>query len=107
MTSSNIEGNGVEAVLLGDLRTLIEEARQHAATTVNRTLVMLYWRVGRRIHADVLQNVRADYGKAIVVTLSRQLVPAYGRGFSKANLHRMVQFARVFSEEGIVVIENI
>ena len=34
---------------------------------------LLYWRVGRRIHADVLGAQHAAYGEEIVATLSRQL----------------------------------
>ena len=89
--------------LIGDLRTLIEGARQRAAVAVNQELVLLYWRVGHRIHTELLGEERAAYGKEIVSTLSRQLEPAYGRGFSKGNLHRMVQMARLFAEEEKVV----
>ena len=35
-------------------------------------------------------------------TLSAELMPHYGRGFSIKSLARMVQFAEVFPEEGIV-----
>ena len=38
-----------EAVLLAELRGLIEQARQHVAQTANSTLTMLYWQVGQRI----------------------------------------------------------
>ena len=37
------------------------------------------------------------------MTLSRQLVVEYGRGYSEKNLRRMVQFAEAFPEEEIVV----
>jgi predicted nuclease of restriction endonuclease-like (RecB) superfamily len=93
----------VPAQLLGDLRGLIEGARQRAASTINQELVLLYWRIGQRIHSELLNDERADYGKQIVATLSRQLEPAYGRGFGRSNLHRMVQFARLFPDEEIVV----
>jgi site-specific recombinase XerD len=39
----------------------------------------------------------------IVVTVSRQLVADYGRGYSEKNLRRMVQFAEAFPEVEIVV----
>jgi hypothetical protein len=34
---------------------------------------MLYWKVGERIHREVLKEKRAEYGQEIVPTLSRQL----------------------------------
>jgi predicted nuclease of restriction endonuclease-like (RecB) superfamily len=89
-------------VLLKDLRELIEEARQDVARQVNLALVLLYWRVGKRIHQDILREKRAEYGEEIVPTLSAQLVPEFGEGFSKRNLFRMIRFAEVFTEERIV-----
>ena len=64
---------------------------------------MLYWRVGQRIHQDILKEKRAEYGEEIVPTLSTQLVPEFGEGFSKRNLFRMIRFAEVFLDEQIVV----
>lgn len=48
------------------------------------------------INQKILQNKRADYGKKIVVTLSRQLTEKCGRNFEEKNLRRMVQFAVQF-----------
>jgi hypothetical protein len=47
----------------------------------------------------VLQNERAEYGKQIVATLSKELTQEFGDGFGRRNLFRMVQFAEYFSEE--------
>ncbi|MFO0223251.1 MAG: YhcG family protein [Planctomyces sp.] len=88
--------------LLGDIRTLIEAAREQTARAVNSTLVIMYWQIGRRIRQDVLGNERAEYGKQIVDALSRQLTEEFGRGFSRANLFHMVRFAEVFPDEQIV-----
>ncbi len=91
------------ASLLADIRALIEQARQQTAVAVNAGLTLMYWRIGRRIHADVLGGERAAYGEQIVSTLSRQLVAEYGRGFAEKNLRRMVQFALAYPDEQIVV----
>lgn len=63
--------------LLGDLRSLILEARQDVARRVNSALVMLYWKVGQRIRKGILKEKRAEYGKQIVATLSRKLVETF------------------------------
>ncbi|MHB9117086.1 MAG: DUF1016 N-terminal domain-containing protein [Burkholderiales bacterium] len=81
------------ARLLADIRALIEQARQQTAVAVNAGLTLMYWRIGQRIHVEVLGGERAAYGEEIVATLSRQLVGEYGRGFAEKNLRRMVQFA--------------
>lgn len=89
--------------LLGDIRKLIQETRSAVATTVNVGLTMLYWRIGKRIREEILKGHRAEYGKRIIVSLSRQLIQEYGNSFSEKNLRRMVQFAEVFPDEQIVV----
>ncbi len=88
--------------LLGDIRTLIESARQQTARAVNSTLVMVYWQIGRRIRQDVLGNERAEYGNEILQTLSERLAEEYGRGFSRANLSYMLRFAEAFPDDRIV-----
>ena len=88
--------------LLRDLRLLIEQARGRVAQAINSGLVMLYWRVGRRINQDVLKGRRAGYGKQIFSTLSGKLSADYGRGFSQQNLFRMSQLAEVFPDEQII-----
>ena len=88
--------------LMNDLRHIIDETRSVVASTVNAALTMLYWRVGQRVLKEILVDERAEYGRQIVVTLSRQLVIDYGNGFNDKNLRRMMQFAEVFSDEQIV-----
>jgi len=94
---------GVPKNLLKDLRGLIESARERVATQVNAEITLLYWQVGNRIRKDLLKDDRAEYGKGIVDTLSQQLESEFGKGFGRANLFRMVQFAEVFPDEQIVV----
>ncbi|MGE0808069.1 MAG: YhcG family protein [Burkholderiaceae bacterium] len=89
--------------LLGDIRALIEASRQRVASVVNAELTQLFWRIGQRIHVEVLAGRRAEYGEEILPTLATHLVRDYGRGFADKNLRRMVQFAVTFPEEPIVV----
>ena len=84
--------------LLGDLRQLIEAAREQTARAVNSTLVTMYWQIGKRIREDVLKEHRAGYGQEIVSTLSKQLIAEYGKGFSKPNLSRMIWLAGAFPD---------
>lgn len=88
--------------LLTDIRSVIQLARQQAITTVNASQTYMYWRIGQRIHTELLGGERAAYGAQIVATLSRQLVLEYGRGFAEKNLRRMVQFVQAFPDEQIV-----
>ena len=88
--------------LLADVQSMIEQTRAGVAQTVSTGMTSLYWRVGKRIQSEILQGQRADYGKEIVATLSRQLVSRFGTGFSEKSLRRMMQFAEVFPDREIV-----
>jgi predicted nuclease of restriction endonuclease-like (RecB) superfamily len=89
--------------LMHELVALIEEGRKQLSFAANATTTLTYWRVGKRINDDILENQRADYGKQIVVAVSRQLTEHYGKTFEEKGLRRMMQFANVFGEEQIVV----
>ena len=85
--------------LLAEIRGLIDQARSRVAIAVNAELTMLYWQVGNRMRQEVLHEARAEYGKQIVVTLSRQLVADYGNGFSEKNLRRMISLLKFFRKK--------
>ncbi len=99
---SKLKKINTEKLLFSEISSLIEESRQYVAHTVNTTLTLLYWKIGKRINTEVLQNKRAEYGKQIVALLSRQLMDNYGKGFAEKSIRRMMQFAQVFPDEQIV-----
>src|SRR5262245_10450195 len=92
----------VGQALLRDVIDLIREAREATATAVNAALVHLYWRVGSRIRTEVRKEQRAEYGRQILSTLSRELVAEFGNGYSVQNLYRMTRLAEVFPESTIL-----
>src|SRR5438270_12977847 len=79
--------------LLADIRELIEAARAGVAQAVYSAQVILHWRVGHRLLADILKYQRAAYGDQIVATVSRQLPADYGRVFAEKSLRPMIQLA--------------
>jgi predicted nuclease of restriction endonuclease-like (RecB) superfamily len=93
----------IENDLFNEISQLIEHSQQQLVIQANSTLTMLFWHIGTRINQSILQNKRADYGKQIVVTLSRQLTEKYDRNFEEKNLRRMLQFAEQFTDREIVV----
>jgi len=42
--------------LLGDIRRLIQTAKQNVSLTVNAGLTILYWQIGNRIRQDILKD---------------------------------------------------
>lgn len=91
-----------ETVLLADLRTLIQSARQRIAAAANSTYVLLCCQVGRRLLKENLQAGRAAYGKQILATLSQELMAEFGAGFSYTALTRMARFAEWITDERIL-----
>ncbi|MBI2838539.1 MAG: DUF1016 domain-containing protein [Acidobacteria bacterium] len=89
-------------VLAEEIRQMIEVARQQVAHAVNAGLTILYWQIGRRIHHEILNEKRAEYGAEIVSSLGRQLSAEFGRGFDEKSLRHMLKFAEAFPEEAIV-----
>lgn len=95
--------NDMQSELLQDICQLIDETKNKVAATFNSELTLMFWSIGNRINSDVLNNDRAEYGKQIVVTLSRQLCNIYGDAYSEKKLRRMIQFSTVFYDYEKVV----
>jgi len=91
-----------EAALISDLRSLIYSARQRVAVVANSTTTLLYWHLGHRLLKENLQDGRAEYGKKILATVSRELTAEFGRGFGYATINRAIQFYQCFSDQEIV-----
>ena len=88
--------------LLAEVRQLIDAARQRVATAVNAELTQLYWHIGRRISAELLQGQRGEYGKQVVAELARQLMADFGKGWSERQLRYCVRVAEVFPDAEIL-----
>ena len=88
--------------LLQSIISLIDTARTNVALAVNRELTLLYWNIGKQINEDILKNSRADYGKTIVLELSKELTTQFGAGFSKRNLHNFIKFSEMYTDVKIV-----
>jgi hypothetical protein len=78
MSNNTQNGN-----LFSEISAIIEQARSTVVAQANYALILLFWKIGRRINEVVLQNRRADYGRQTVVTLARQLTEKYGRNFEE------------------------
>ncbi len=83
-----------------DYRNLLEQisdtytqGRTRAVQAVNTHITETYWRVGRHIiEFEQGGKARADYGTALLVSLSKDLTVRHGKGFSRSNLTYMRLF---------------
>lgn len=96
----------VENEIVSELKDIISNSKFKAAQSVNHILTIMYWDIGNKISKEILKDSRAEYGKSIVVTVSRQLVLEFGRSFEEKNLRRMIQFAQTFEKEKVVSLSR-
>ena len=76
---------------------ILEEARSQVVRTVNSTMVVAYWLIGREIVEEEQKGqYRADYGKAVIEDLSRRLTGRYGKGYSTVSLWNMRKFYQTY-----------
>lgn len=77
---------------------LLQSARSKVVRTVNQTMVLTYFEIGRMIvEEEQGGKERANYGKHILKELSNVLTKEFGKGFSTTNLKQMRQFYIVYS----------
>jgi hypothetical protein len=90
--------------LLSEIKTMIEESRKQVAMAVNVALSVLHWKIGKKINEAIESKNRSErYGQEIVASLVRQLSTDYGTAFSEKNIRKMMQFARIFPNEEMMV----
>lgn len=93
--------------LLTEVVELIEKTKFQVVSYANSSLTLLFWHIGECILTKNLQNERGEYGKQIVVTLSRELVKRFGKNYEEKNLWRMIQFAKQFPDiENVVTLSR-
>lgn len=93
----------ISRVLFGKICELVEDARTFVANTTNKSITILYWKIGSLINNELLNGNRAEYGKQIVSLLATELQAQYGkRGFQERNICRMMQFSELFPNFEIV-----
>lgn len=87
--------------LLQDLKLRIRESQLRASVSVNRELVLLYWRIGRDI---LVRQDRERWGAKVIDRLAKDLKQAFPemKGFSPRNLKYMRTFAETWPDESIV-----
>ena len=99
--------NSDDKNLVEELIALIEKTKTQVVSKINSSLAILFWNVGNKILSHNLKHKRAEYGKQIVVTVSRELVVKFGRNYEEKNLRRMIQFAEIYPDlENVVTLSR-
>ncbi|MGB0999325.1 MAG: PDDEXK nuclease domain-containing protein [Flavobacteriales bacterium] len=78
---------------------LLQAARNKVVKTVNQTMVLTYFEIGRMlVEEEQGGKERAEYGKEVVNRLSIVLTKEFGKGFSVRNIEQMRQFYIAYSK---------
>ncbi|HBN02606.1 MAG TPA: DUF1016 domain-containing protein [Bacteroidetes bacterium] len=83
--------------LIQQIQSIITNAQVKAVRSVNFERVLMYWQIGEVIFEEEQQGQeRAEYGQFLIKSLSEELQPQFGRGFSIRQLERYRQFYTQF-----------
>jgi len=86
---------------------LLKEARKSIVQSVNKTMVITYFEIGKIIIEEEQNGKeRAEYGKQIIKELSARLSIEFGKGFSITNLKQMRTFYLTYSKGQTVSAES-
>lgn len=93
MSSSDLTTDTGYQHLLGKISQVYVTGQTRAVQAVNAHLTETYWQIGH----DIIEfeqggKAKAEYGKGLLTSLSRDLTRRHGKGFSRSNLSRFRQF---------------
>lgn len=80
------------------IRSLVVTAKRQIYSSVNASMLAVYWNTGKEIYKACGGNDRATYGKQIIKYISEKLTAEFGKGFSGRNLRNMRQFYLAFPD---------
>ena len=85
--------------IIDDVSNIIDSSQRVAIQSVNFSLVIRNWLLGKTISEEELKNEnRAEYGMEVVKKLSAYLTEKYKKGFSKRTVYKFLQFYKTFPE---------
>jgi predicted nuclease of restriction endonuclease-like (RecB) superfamily len=94
MSNNEIQPN----FLFENIKNLIKESQNRIITAITNTMSLTYFEIGRMIVEEEQKGeLRANYGKQIIKTLSVKLTKDFGQGFSMRNIEQMRQFYIAYS----------
>lgn len=82
--------------IYNEINVLIREKKTDVKKVVNEAIISLNWGIGKRLSAEFTGDNKPEYGKKVVVEVSKRLEKEYGSGFDKSSISRMIKFIRNF-----------
>ena len=97
---NKLSDNSEFVALVKDIKKLIKNARYRIVRAINYGMLKTYYEIGKKIVEEEQKgSERAEYGKKLLETLSKELVKEFGKGFSVTALKNMRKFYIVYKDE--------
>lgn len=82
------------------VKELLKQARKTVVQTVNKTMVITYFEIGKMIVEEKQKGEeRAKYGQQLTRELSQRLSKEFGKGFSITNIQQMRNFYLIYQKQ--------
>lgn len=82
------------------VKELLKKARTTVVQTVNKTMVITYFEIGKMIIEEEQKGKeRAEYGQQLTRELSQRLSNEFGKGFSVTNIQQMRNFYLIYQKQ--------
>lgn len=92
-----VKNSGFEK-MISDIEALVNTSKNELATSINKVMTMTYWSIGKYIvEFEQDGNAKAEYGKNLLSTISKELTLRLGKGYSRPNLNNMRKFYLKYS----------
>jgi predicted nuclease of restriction endonuclease-like (RecB) superfamily len=83
-----------------DIKDIVRKARYNVVRTINSEMLTAYYEIGKRIVEEEQKgSSRAEYGKKLIETLSRELVMEFGKGYGTTALRDMRKFYVMYKDK--------
>ncbi len=90
----------IDTKFLGEIKELINSAKQRVVTSINIAMVYTYYEIGKRIvEQEQKGSYKANYGEELLIQLSSELTKEFGKGYSLTNLKLIRKFYLVYSSQ--------
>lgn len=81
-----------------EISELIKKKKTGIKNIVNDTMISLYWGIGEHLFNEILKKEKPEYGRKMIIEISKRLANEYGKGFNRSSVFRMVQFYQLFPQ---------
>lgn len=81
-----------------DINDLIKRKKHDVKNAVNDAMISLYWGIGKKLADEITGVNKPEYGKQVVIEISKRLSVDYGTGFNRSAISRMINFYQEFPE---------